>query len=86
MATSEAKQQEQLQKRKANLDKHLECMRLGLMSLQIKPTTQSGKTFCKGYIYAIMQTNENDIIYEMALLRGGNIFQEVKNMRESLNK
>ena len=55
--------------RAPNLQKHLTLIRGGLAQLELKKDSKKGSEFVRTYLWAIQQTPDNDIVFEIALMR-----------------
>ena len=78
--------------RAPNLQKHLTRIQGGLSMLELNPESKKASEFVRTYLWAIQQTADNDIVFDIALLRcskAGAVIEDleeiIKQFTENLN-
>lgn len=70
--------------RKNLIIKHLDKIKRVLKNDSILLKSTIGTTFVRGYLLGICETNEKDVCFEIALLRGGNGNHLLSELEESV--
>ena len=72
--------------RAPNLQKHLTCIQGGLAMLDLKPESKKGSEFVRTYLWAIQQTADNDIVFDIALLRFSKAGAVIEDLKEIIKQ
>ena len=68
--------------RAPNLQTHLTLIRGGLAMLDLKKESKKGSEFVRTYLWAIQQTADNDIVFDIALLRCSKAGAVIEDLEE----
>jgi hypothetical protein len=72
--------------RAPNLQKHLTRIQGGLAMLDLKPESKKGSEFVRTYLWAIQQTADNDIVFDIALLRFSKAGAVIEDLKEIIKQ
>lgn len=68
--------------RAPNLQKHLTLIQGGLAMLNLKKESIKASEFVRTYLWAIQQTADNDIVFDIALLRCSKAGAVIEDLEE----
>ena len=72
--------------RAPNLQKHLTLIQGGLAMLDLKKESKKGSEFVRTYLWAIQQTADNDIVFDIALLRCSKAGAVIEDLEEIIKQ
>ena len=72
--------------RAPNIQKHLTLIQGGLAMLDLKKESKKGSEFVRTYLWAIQQTADNDIVFDIALLRCSKAGAVIEDLEEIIKQ
>ena len=69
-----------------NITKHRNNILGGLSALSYKVKSSKATSFTRTYIWAVSQTPDKDVVFDIALIRGGSAEQMIEELNSVITK